>query len=198
MEPLDRELLVSALTFALDAHGHQKRKGKDVPYVSHLLQVAGHVLEYGGDVELAVAGLLHDTIEDCEDVSVDRIEERFGPRVAGIVASCTDLLHDDTPSNKSSWQARKERYLAHLRTAPRDTRLVAACDKLHNLANLVADLRTEGVGTLSRFSAPAERILWYHEEIRSAVGEDLPAGLLTELDVHLAAFRSLLATPRTP
>ena len=193
MEKRDREKLVSALAFALDAHGDQKRKGKDVPYVSHLLQVAGHVLEYGGDVELAVAGLLHDTLEDCAGVSRDAIEERFGSRVARIVTSLTDLLEGDVPGQKSGWQARKEQYLAHLRTAPRDARLVAACDKLHNLTNIVADLRTDGPESLARFSAAPERILWYHDEVRKVVGEDLPGGLLTELDGQLAALRSLIA-----
>ena len=57
MHPDARARLVEALAFALDAHGVQTRKGRDIPYASHLLQVAGLVLEHGGDTELAVAAL---------------------------------------------------------------------------------------------------------------------------------------------
>ena len=53
-----------ALTFAAELHNHQSRKGTDIPYISHPLAVAGLVLEHGGSEEEAIAGLLHDAIED--------------------------------------------------------------------------------------------------------------------------------------
>ena len=59
-----RNRLAAAITFAIAAHGGQTRKGTPVPYVSHLLQVSGLVLEHGGDGEQAVAALLHDVVED--------------------------------------------------------------------------------------------------------------------------------------
>ena len=37
-----------ALVFATELHSSQIRKGTEVPYVAHLLAVAGLVLEYGG------------------------------------------------------------------------------------------------------------------------------------------------------
>ena len=37
-----------SLTFATHLHGAQTRKGTEIPYVSHLLSVAGLVLEFGG------------------------------------------------------------------------------------------------------------------------------------------------------
>ena len=55
---------VSALQFAHDVHRSQIRKDTTIPYVSHLLAVAGLVLESGGDEDLAIAGLLHDAVED--------------------------------------------------------------------------------------------------------------------------------------
>ena len=189
MDSKDAHRLVEAMTFALDAHGHQKRKGKEVPYASHLMQVAGLVLEYGGDVDQAVAGFLHDVVEDCEGVTQKDVLERFGPTVSGIVASCTDLLEEDTPNGKSDWEVRKRRYIEHLSTADASARLVIACDKLHNLMNLLADLRAHGAETLARFNAAPPRILWYYEEVRRALGEDLPRGLMLELDIHLGTLR---------
>ena len=82
MTPRERARFARALRFALAAHGDQKRKGTQIPYVSHLVQVAGLVLEHGGDADQAIAGLLHDAIEDCEGVTEATLRERFGPEVA--------------------------------------------------------------------------------------------------------------------
>ena len=71
--------LADALDFAVRAHGDQVRKGTKIPYVSHLLGVAGLVFEGGGDEELAIAGLLHDVLEDTS-ASEEQLEETFGPR----------------------------------------------------------------------------------------------------------------------
>ena len=53
-----------AVAYAIDAHGEQVRKATDITYVSHLLSVAALVLEMGSSQDEAIAGLLHDTIED--------------------------------------------------------------------------------------------------------------------------------------
>lgn len=185
MDAEQRGRLAGALGVALRAHGDQTRKGKQVPYVSHLLQVAGLVLEHGGDFDQAIAGLLHDTLEDCEDVDAETLRREFGPEVTRIVEHCSDLLEGDTPAEKSPWLARKRRYLGELRRADERTRLVAACDKLHNLRTLVADLHAEGAETLSRFSASPEQTRWYYEQVREALGGDLDGRLLGEFDALL-------------
>jgi len=53
-----------ALLMATRLHANQKRKGTDIPYVSHLLAVASLVLEEGGTEDQAIAALLHDAVED--------------------------------------------------------------------------------------------------------------------------------------
>jgi (p)ppGpp synthase/HD superfamily hydrolase len=58
-----------AVAFASRVHGEQMRKGSKTPYISHLLAVASLVIEYGGSEDAAIAGLLHDCIEDCESYS---------------------------------------------------------------------------------------------------------------------------------
>src|SRR3989442_15457659 len=97
MQDADQRQLADALAFALAAHGEQTRKGSEIPYASHLLAVAGLVLEAGGDAAQAAAALLHDTIEDGEGVDEDRLRHEFGAEIAAIVAACTDLLPGDTP-----------------------------------------------------------------------------------------------------
>jgi len=192
MHARDRERLADAFRFALDVHAEQRRKASDVPYVSHLLQVAGLVLEHGGDATLAAAGLLHDSIEDCADVDVATLRERFGSEVAGIVERCTDLLPGDRPDAKSSWSLRKQAYLARLREADARTRLVAVCDKLHNLRSLVFDLRTGGLETLARFNARPEQLRWYYESVRTWLCDGLPVRLVDELDDLLDGLREFV------
>ena len=181
--------LAEALRFAVEAHGGQTRKGTDIPYVSHLLQVCGLVLEHGGDEDQAVAGLLHDVLEDCERVDEEMLCERFGTGVARIVRSLTDVLEGDTPGQKSDWLTRKQAYLDHLREADLRTRLVAGCDKVHNLRSTVADLHHEGASTLERFTGSPAQIRWYYESLRTALAPNLPARLLAELDALLADLR---------
>ena len=197
IDPADRTRLVAALEFALEKHGSQTRKGKEqVPYASHLLQVAGLVLEYGeGDVVLAQAALLHDVIED-HDVSEAELRERFGDEVARIVRSCSDLLAGDTSEAKGDWRERKERYVAHLREVEPRTRVVAACDKLHNLTNLVADVRVSGADFFERFTAKRDGTLWYYRAVREALGNELPAALARELDDRLAELERLAEANR--
>lgn len=80
-----------ALVYALHIHGGQKRKGTDIPYMSHLLGVTGSVLEANGDEDQAIAALLHDAVEDQGGVErLADIRARFGEAVASIVDACSD------------------------------------------------------------------------------------------------------------
>lgn len=195
MEGDDRTQFAEAVRFALEAHAGQTRKGTRIPYVSHLLQVAGLVLEHGGDGEQAVAAVLHDVVEDCEQVGVAEVRARFGEGVAVIVAQCSDVLEGDRPRSKSPWLERKQRYVAKLAAADSRTRLVAACDKLHNLRSLVTDLHAEGPATLERFNASPEQTLGYYLAVRRALAADLPERLARELDARLDELRHFVPEP---
>ncbi len=188
----ERDLLDRAFRFALEAHAGMTRKGSNIPYVSHLLQVAGLVFEHGGSAEQAAAGLLHDSVEDCEAVSVESIRQEFGAPVAHIVETCTDTAPGDRPDQKGPWRQRKERYLRQLRAAGAESALVAACDKRHNLGTLVADVRSEGRAYLARFNAPPDQQLWYHEQLVEILRTRVPPKLSADLERLLHDFRRLL------
>ena len=87
--PAHTERYDQALLWTAHLHRNQSRKGKPVPYISHLIAVSGLVWEDGGTEDQAIAALLHDAIEDA-DQSYASIAERFGEEVAGIVRDCTD------------------------------------------------------------------------------------------------------------
>lgn len=166
------------MAFAITAHGTQTRKGGDVPYVSHVLAVAALVLEAGGDEDMAIAGLLHDTLEDTRATSAD-LAAVFGPRVAAIVEGCTDTEEHPTPP----WRPRKERHLAHLRSpgTSTDVLVVARADKLHNAQSMVRELKDIGAGFWSRFNADAGSQLWYLGELVDIFTERLPGPMTDEL-----------------
>jgi GTP pyrophosphokinase len=154
-----------ALGYAVAIHDGQPRNGTEVPYASHLLAVSSLVLEQEGSEDEAIGALLHDAVEDGK-ASLAKIRERYGDDVATIVAGCTDS--HETP--KRPWKERKVRYLAHLREAPRSTRLVAAADKLHNARCILADYRIEGERLWTRrFEKSRADILWYYRGLIDAL-----------------------------
>ena len=169
--------LADAAAFALRIHGKQTRKASAVPYISHLLGVASLVLEHGGDEEQAIAGLLHDVVEDQGAHQLDIIRDRFGARVAAIVMGCTDA--DTLP--KPPWRARKEAYIAHLEHADPDVWLVSCADKLHNARAIGTDLRTHGLAVYDRFRGGRDGTLWYYGTLSAAFTRLMPGPLAAEL-----------------
>ncbi len=162
-----------AVELARHAHSGQFRKGTKIPYLYHLLAVSSLVLEFGGDEDQAIAGLLHDLIEDCGEVYLSDVQARFGPRVAGMVQDCSDGSAEQkgaarTPDERrADWKRRKLQYLAHLSDAGPGSLLVSACDKLHNARAIVADLEDPAVGNqvFERFTAGAAGTLAYYHSL---------------------------------
>lgn len=163
----------SAIEYARDAHAEQVRKGTQIPYLAHLLGVASLVLDYGGDEDQAIAALLHDVVEDQGEHHLPIVRERFGDRVAAIVAACTDGSQAEksvaqTPeARRENWELRKRRYLEHLKDEPDDVLLVSGSDKLHNARAVLNDLRDPKVGraVFDRFTGRQEGTLWYYQSL---------------------------------
>ena len=168
-----------ALLFAHRQHAGQLRKGTPAPYISHLLGVAGLVLEAGGDEDLAIAALLHDVVEDCGGAPMlEEVRRRFGERVAHVVEGCTDTCLDPKPP----WRDRKENYVRHLRGADADTHLVSAADKLHNARHILADYHQDGDLIWTRFHGKQKGTLWYYRALLKEFRRRQPNRLVNELE----------------
>lgn len=80
----------AAVRFALDAHGDQEY-GEGIPYSYHLHAVDQNFIKRNGyefnDTARMVVWL-HDVVEDTE-VTLEQIEEAFGPRIAHTVDCLT-------------------------------------------------------------------------------------------------------------
>jgi (p)ppGpp synthase/HD superfamily hydrolase len=177
-----------AFRFAAERHATQTRKKTDVPYISHLMSVAALVLEAGGDEDQTIAALLHDVVEDCGGEPVlEEVRQRFGDRVAKIVAGCTDAYTIPKPA----WKQRKLDYLEVLRRADDDVRLVSAADKLHNVRTILVDYRTEGDAVWERFSGRRDGTLWYYRAVLDVLTRGNPNRLVGELQRVVTELETL-------
>ena len=174
-----------ALGWAADLHATQRRKGTAIPYVAHLLAVAGLVLEDGGSEDDAVAAMLHDACEDHggEVPGLEaEIERRFGGEVAAVVRECSDSLDGSSSRDAADWRARKESYLARLeRSATIPALRVASADKLHNARSLLADLRDHGPSLWERFHAGPSDQRWYYTRAAAVLERRHPGPVTREL-----------------
>ncbi len=108
-------------------HAAQTRKGAAAePYVNHLLQVAALVAEADAEnIDLIVAALLHDAIED-QRITRHEIAAEFGEVVARLVEECTD----DKALPK---EMRKAIQVETAAAKSRDAKLLKLADKTSNL-----------------------------------------------------------------
>jgi (p)ppGpp synthase/HD superfamily hydrolase len=173
-----------ALAFAAKHHDTQVRKGLRMPYVTHAANVAVILTHYGCEESVAVAGVLHDVIEDsvrdgftAEDLA-DRIGAKFGDDVLHTVLSVTRRRLDDDGIEMSKDDV-KDDYLARLGTASDAARWVCAAHNLHNAGTILADLRRtiEPTTVWNRGGAGRDgTLIWYRAvyERLSAVGFSAP------------------------
>lgn len=160
--PILTSRYAEAVAYAAAIHATQVRKGTSVPYMAHLLGVSSLVLEAGGGEDEAIAGLLHDAVEDCGGLArAADVRARFGDRVADIVLGCSDSTDERWKASVGYW-TRKRSYLDHLAKADDATVLVSLADKVHNARAIATDLQRYGVDVLQKFNAPPRRILAYY------------------------------------
>lgn len=123
--------LLAASKFAARKHASQRRKGPgDIPYINHPLEVAHTLADIAGveDVEILIAAILHDTIEDTDTVA-EEIEEHFGGRVLSLVLECTD-------DKNLPWEERKRLQVVHAADKSPEAKLIKMADKISNVSDL--------------------------------------------------------------
>lgn len=89
---LTAQKLQEAIRFAAEKHDGQFRKGDGRPYVLHPLSMAitlDKIKKSKNKFLCAVVCVCHDLVEDCPDVTLVEIADRFGHIVAGLVAELT-------------------------------------------------------------------------------------------------------------
>lgn len=171
------DVLDRAIVFATEKHSGQLRKFGNLPYIVHPMEVATIISTITNDRELIAAGMLHDTVEDC---NVDPLEIRklFGPRVAALVASeSEDKLSERPP--EETWLERKQESLLMLKyTKDMDVKILWLADKLSNIRSFYRVYLEQGDAMwLALHQKDPEMQYWYYKTVAECVTElsDTPA-----------------------
>lgn len=131
-------LLQKAVDYATEKHHGQTRKSGE-PYITHPLQVAATLIDWGMDIDSIVAGVLHDTVEDT-DATLEEIVELFGKDVAFLVDGVTKVSQARAGmKNLESYLPSTTDNLTKLLIAVgQDVRviIIKLSDRLHNMQTL--------------------------------------------------------------
>lgn len=159
-------MIDEAIEFATKAHAGQFRKGTKRPYIVHPIEVADIVATMTQDEEIICAAVLHDTIEDCQNVTEDILKEKFGERVASMV-----VLESEDKSK--SWEERKGATILRLKSASRPVQMIGLADKLSNMRDIDRDYPVEGENLWKRFRMQSKSaIAWYYRGVQEALEQD--------------------------
>lgn len=123
--------ILDALEFAAEKHKLQRRKGNlRIPYINHPIKVCKLLAESGEhDVEILVAAILHDTLEDTATTKLE-LEEKFGREITNIVIELSDNM--SLPEHR-----RKEQQLQNASTLSPKAKLIKIADKICNINDLL-------------------------------------------------------------
>lgn len=127
------ETIELAFQVANHAHLGQFRKSGE-PYITHPIEVATLIAEWGLDEQTIAGALMHDVIEDT-DVSKEELIRIFGISIAELVDSVTKL---DKLHFESEEAAHAEYFRKVVLAMAKDVRviLIKLADRMHNMMTL--------------------------------------------------------------
>ncbi|GJP68392.1 hypothetical protein CLOP_g25110 [Closterium sp. NIES-67] len=167
LSPTQLQVVRHALRLAFRAHDGQKRKSGE-PYIIHPVEVARILGQLEMDWETVVAGLLHDTVEDTDEVSFEQIEAAYGPAVRRIVEGETKVskLGKVKDGSKADVKADDLRQMFLAMTEEVRVIIVKLADRLHNMRTLTHmpphKQKYIALETLSVFAPLARLLGMYH------------------------------------
>ncbi len=130
----DLDLVRKAYAFSEEAHQGQVRRSGE-PYFFHPINVASILVELQLDAPSVAAALLHDTVEDVEDVTLDVIREQFGEEITQLVDGVTKLGRLDFMDRE---EQQAESWRKMILAMSKDIRviMIKLADRLHNMRTL--------------------------------------------------------------
>ncbi len=195
--------LLNALAFAERAHRdvRQARKGTLFPYAVHPIRVAevlyksrcdqdGRISDR--DLDLVIAGFLHDVLEDTKTGAAE-VEREFGARVRELVTKASEEAKLDPRDVEVKREERMRQAVEHLRVEPDpDVRALIAADKLDNARSLRLDAERDGEQTWLCFNAPKDKQRSYYRDVVGILlerdpGSRLVAALADEVELLFPA-----------
>jgi len=182
-----------AIRFAVKVHEvdqKQKRKGKDIAYITHPLTVALILSQARAKEEVVIAGLLHDTIEDCSMdclVTRENIVREFGKDVAGLVDSVTE------PESNLPWTERKKQVCERVKTFSKEMVLLKSADVIANGTEIIDDYEENGESVFERFNASKkEKLESQIKLIEVLIAQYENSSLVNDLEELKDSFKKIL------
>lgn len=178
----ENKLLTKAIDYANKMHAGTCRKGTDMPYIVHPLEVMHNLYLMKGSKALLAAGVLHDVVEDTDATMAD-IEKEFGKEIA-------ELVNSHTEQNKElPWENRKTIAMEEERKLSKEKQMLALADKLSNIRAMHRDLQTHGEKLWERFNRGKDKQSWYYHSSANVL-----IALADEPDVahYYEEFKSLV------
>lgn len=151
----ENKLLTKAIAYANKMHAGTCRKGTDMPYIVHPLEVMHNLYLMKAGKALMAAGVLHDVVEDT-DATIADIEKNFGKEIA-------ELVNSHTEQNKElPWEKRKVIAMEEERNLPKEMQMLALADKLSNIRAMHRDSQIYGEKLWERFNRGKGKQSWYY------------------------------------
>ena len=163
-------LVTQAVIFAAQAHDGAARKGSEIPYIVHPMEVVAIASTMTDDPQVLAAAALHDVMEDC-GVTFEALSERFGVRVARLVCEESQRACGDPCL---TWNARKLGAVKRICGGCRAAKIIALSDKLSNMRAISRDFARSGEAVFQRFHQhDKRRHAWYYRSCAVGLRDEL-------------------------
>lgn len=130
-------MFIEALLVAVEAHGKQKRRYTDKPYVMHPIRVAD-ILSQHEHPEVLVhskpAAVMHDVLEDTA-YSENEMRAMFGPHVTDLVKQVTNVTKPED-GDRATRHAITVAHLARILPAAKSIKLADIIDNVSNIVDV--------------------------------------------------------------
>lgn len=164
MDQLERAIL-----YATEKHSGQKRKLTKTPYILHPIEVAAIIASITDDIEIMAAGVLHDTIEDC-NADPKEIKALFGPRVSALVQSETEDKLSERPPEETWMERKRDSLLMLENTKDMAVKILWLGDKLSNIRSFCNAYSKEGDALWQHFHQKDPKMHeWYYRTIAKSL-----------------------------
>jgi hypothetical protein len=193
--PADRETLAGALSLAGELHRDQRRVRE--PYVNHLLRVTIRIICYYHirDVEVLVAALLHDSVEDQPDklggsteAALETLSRRYGARVAELVAAVTNPAYDP---DRDEYEQYREHVAASLDANPW-ARVIKVSDFTDNGVGVIHTTGPKVHSSATKYAPLVPVLRELVQRPDTPLSEEVKQHIAGQLDLADTRFRAIL------
>jgi len=182
-----KEHVMSAISLARKYHGGRKRKGDNLEYLIHILEITRLLDKKGFEDEVIAAAFCHDLLEDTE-CTTKEIEMACGKETLRIVKAVTN---DQKLDKRADWEKKKEKYIQSVMKGGEKAIAVCIADKIVNLKSLIKAFEKEGPTIWARFNRGKKQKLWFERSVLKVAKQNWKNPLLKEYAALIEEMKGL-------